>query len=312
MGAEVHEWAVESLRALGVELRGPLAPVKERPWARVYVGDTDQGRFYLKQSGPGGRHEVGLAHALAKRWPDRVAAPLAADSERGWMLTRDLGEPLREVVCSGGESLSSSWRSVLARYAEIQVGSAAEPERWLALGMPDRTPERIPHLAEELLGRAPGLTPSEREGLRAGLPELEARCRALAEGPLKPALEHGDLHAGNVLAGPSGTWIFDWGDASWSHPLSSLLVALDPLYEGPSSVPEDVREGWIAAYLEPFGQLAPLAACRELLPVAHRVALVSRALDFDHMLQGSDAMGRARWQPEIARWLRLGLDRDPA
>jgi hypothetical protein len=308
MDAYAREWIAAAAARHGHAPTGELALVKQRPWATVMRVGTSAGDFYFKENAPGGRHEPALVSALAREWPDRVAPPLAVEVERGWLLTRDLGRRLGDGLDAAG--LLAAWERLLPRYAEIQIGSAREPGRWLGLGVPDRRLDVLPALTGDLLRGCAELTSAERSLMFGLLPELEARCRELAATPGASALEHGDLHAGNVLVGRAGPWLFDWADASVSHPFCSLLVNLGATLED-----IDTAQGrraaarLVDAYLEPWSVHAPARALRPLVSAALWIAHAGRALDWDRMLAGADADARASWQPQIASWLRSWVDR---
>jgi Phosphotransferase enzyme family len=85
------------------------------------------------------------------------------------------------------------------------------------------------------------LTPTTAGELEARLPEVDAALARLATSPLPPALDHGDLHGGNVFSRRGEVRILDWGDAAVSHPLLTLTVEEDPA----------ARDRYLAAW-EPF------------------------------------------------------------
>jgi hypothetical protein len=306
--AEVREWVARAVGENGLEPTGELEPVKVRAWASVLRMGTSGGDVYFKANAPGGRHEPALQTELAREWPDRVPAPLAADAERGWLLTADHGRRLSDT--RSGNELLATWEELLPRYAELQLASARAPERWLRLGVPDRRLERIPALTEVLIRENADLADAERSSMLALLPDLEARCRELGALPCAAALEHGDLHGGNVLVGRGQSWFFDWADASVSYPFCSLLVtcnmAIDDLQ---STAGRRASARLRDAYLEPWTSVAPAALLRSLFPTALWVAHVGRALDWDCMLTGAEGPDRAEWLPRIAPWLRRWRDR---
>lgn len=311
---EVRAW----LRAaLGEELApgAELEPVRERPWSIVLRVPTRHDRVYFKAAAPGGRHEPALLAALARRFGDRVPTPLAIEASCGWMLLPDHGRTLREVL--GGADGLEAFERLLPRYAELQIASSSEPARWLGLGVPDRRLERLPELAAALLrddgalcvGREGGITEAERTALRALLPQLGDACRELAALPHPAALEHGDLHDGNVLVSGDAQRIFDWGDASLGHPFASLLVVCHSLV-GDFTDPEGRRRAARLrdAYLEPWSAIAPAPSLRGVFARALWIGHLGRALDWHHMLHGTGAAG-AEWLPRVAGWLRLWLER---
>jgi hypothetical protein len=308
MDASAQEWVAEALAQHGLSATGPLEVVKRRPWATVLRAPTSSGAVYFKANAPGGRHEPALARELARAWPDRVPAPLAADPERGWMLTLDHGRRLTDAV--PGDRLLATWEELLPRYAEIQLAAAEAPERWLALGVPDRRLERLPAAAEALVLGSADLADEERARMLALLPELETVCGELASLPVATSLEHGDLHGNNVLVGRGAHWFFDWADSSVSHPFFSLLITCNMLVEDlDSETGRRTRARLCDAYLEPWAAVAPARELLRFFPLALWVAHLGRALDWEHMLAGGDALGRDEWHGHVATWLRHWLAR---
>ena len=309
---EVRGWVAGALD----ERVGELESVGEQPWSIVMRAPTRLGPVYFKAAAPGGRQEPELVTLLAQEWSDRVPTPLAVDPKRGWMLLPDHGPTLREVL-DGADSIEV-WKRLLPLYAELQLGSSREPGRWLAAGVPDRRLERLPQLLEELVsddaavsaGHPEGLTESERDAVRGLMPELESQCRELGALPFAAALEHGDLHDGNVLTGNGRYWIFDWGDTSLTHPFCSLLVTCRSAIDDLTSEDGQQRAGrMIDAYLEPWQSFAPSRELRPLVEFAFRVGHVSRALDWNHVLAGTGGPERAEWQTRVALWLRAWVER---
>ena len=193
-----HRWMSDRLALLGRPAAGAIETVKDRPWSLVLRVRTEGGAVYCKANAPGGRHEPALLAALARRWPDRVPAPLDLDLERGWLLLEDYGTRLDAEVTSA--AVVDIWQRLLPRYAEIQLDSSRDPGSWIALGVPDRRLERLSGQLESLLGEPElALSHAERSALRALAPDLEACARELAQAPFAAALAHCDLHHGNVL-----------------------------------------------------------------------------------------------------------------
>lgn len=309
LGSERESWLAEVrswLRSgFGVER---LEVVKERPWSSVLRGAIGPRKVYFKAAGRGGRHEAALVDALARDWPDLLPEPLGVDAERGWMLLPDCGQTLRDAW-SGRDALPI-WEALLPRYAELQIASAGQPERWLALGVPDRRLDVLPGLFARLLdddealdaGMPEALSRTECQALLDLRPELEEQCRALAALPGAAALEHGDLHDGNVLVRGSEFLIFDWGDSNLCHPFTSNLIVRARVATDVPECNERLRD----AYLEPWtahASRAELSACyARALWLAH----LGRALDWQWMLAGAGEAAR-EWRPQLAGWLRRWL-----
>jgi hypothetical protein len=157
--------------------------------------------------------------ALAGLFPGQVPAPLAVESERGWMVLADFGEEV------GWEAPLEVVEEVAQTYARMQVEATGHVGRLLAAGCLDRRLDRLAAQAQawlpavEATAGLPGvdaatwLSPDEEAGLRAAVPGLQARCAELAGHAVPPALVHGDLHLSNVARRPGGYLFFDWTDA---------------------------------------------------------------------------------------------------
>lgn len=144
---------------------------------------------------------------------------------------------------------------LLRRYARLQVELAARPDELLALGLPDLRPavlpERVAVLLDDPAVRA-ALQPGQVRALRDFAPVLARRCRQLESYGIAPSLDHGDLHPNNVFGCADGALAFDWGDASLTHPFSSLLVLLRSSgqffgAEGLAALRSAYLEPWLAA-----------------------------------------------------------------
>jgi hypothetical protein len=313
---ELGAWLGGELARRGLEPPGEIACVHERPWSRVWRAETPGGAVFVKEAGRGGRHEPALVAALAPRFPDLVAAPLAIEPARGWLALPDLGRKLRDALGTGDRF--APWYELLPRYAELQLATSSDAARWLGCGVPDRRVERLAEIADALLaddaalcvGEPGELTQGERAAARALLPELAARSRELAGAPFAAALDHGDLHDGNVLVRDGARRLADWGDACVTHPFVSLLIPLRTLLDDDAAVADDPRalRLW-DAYLEPFAAQVPLRELRSQRRVALWLGHLARALDWHHMLAGVERGARSEWQPQVAGWLRRWLER---
>jgi Ser/Thr protein kinase RdoA (MazF antagonist) len=140
------------------------------------------------------------------------------------------------MTSTGGEAPVEVREDVLRTFARMQVQAAPHVDRLLGAGCLDRRLTRLAAQAEAWLpavdetGRLPGIDPAtwlsaaETAELRAAVPTLTARCRALAAYAIPPSIVHGDLHLANVATGARGHRFFDWTDACVAHPFVDLLT----------------------------------------------------------------------------------------
>ncbi len=106
-----------------VERTGDVEVVRARPWATVLRAPTASGPVWMKVAGRDTAFEVPLYGLLARRVPERVLIPIAADVERGWLLLPDGGPH------AGLDALPAA----LAAYGRLQRELADDVEELLAL-----------------------------------------------------------------------------------------------------------------------------------------------------------------------------------
>ena len=203
------------------------------------------------------------------------------------MLLAEGGTRISEVFA--GDDLLRAWRDLLPRYAQLERDIAPRTDEIIAFGTPDhRTAPLLASFDEVVAGepalsgqRADRLTDDERRALVALRPRLAESLRALAQLGIDDALQHDDLHHGNVLVRDGRTVIFDWGDACVSHPFLTLAVTLRFAAQKTGHAIDD-REilSLRDAYLEPWSDRATTRELRDAAELGRRIGEVSRTLTF--------------------------------
>ncbi|MEO8462032.1 MAG: phosphotransferase [Chloroflexota bacterium] len=316
--AVAHAWIEDEVAALGLEIDGEITQPHVQWWSTVLRVPTAAGALWFKASQPSGAFEAPLTMLLAEIWPDETARIIAADTSRGWTLTRDSGVRLRDI--EGGPPPVERWAELLPRYAELQLELADRRDQLLDLGVPNLglavLPAELETLVDEpdllMLGETDGLSMAELDLVRAGLDEFAARCRRLSDFGIPESLQHDDLHDGNVFVRNGRYVISDWGDACISHPFHSLVVTLRALayFKGwGAGGPEVTRLR--DAYLEPwhrFGSAADLVAAAEL---ARQTGTIQRSLAWRRAVSMMLPAEFAEHADSIAYGLRLYLKDGP-
>lgn len=316
---QVTTWIRTQLDARGYQIAAPLEMIHQRPWSSFARVTTDRGSVYFKAPAPMFAYEAGLTQALARWRPDCTVPLLAADLERGWILSADAGITLRQ----DGQSVAQieHWVKLLPLYVELQIEQATRVPDLLALDVPDRRLEHLPQLYAQLLdatdslriGLEDGLTPEEYARLQAGQTRFAAQCEALAAYKLPQTIVHEEVHENNVLFG-SGRYIFtDWSDCSVGHPFFTMLVTLRGAAHWlklDESGPELRRMR--DAYLEPWTRFETRERLLEALRLAYRLAMVNRALSWHHGLSGLSAKDREPYADSVPGWLQDFLQAETA
>jgi hypothetical protein len=250
-----------------------------RPWSTVIRVPTSAGDLWFKAGNAAQAFEAGVISVLARRRPDLVPTLVAANPRRGWMLQRDGGTLLREIVDGTDQGV---WTEILPRYAELQMDVAADREELLGAGAPDRRLALLPAQFEEVLGERAALASLNDEEigrLHALVPQIEEESERLAGFGLPETIQHDDLHDGQVFVCDGRYVFFDWGDSCVSQPFFTLVVTLAVLAHR-LGVEHDAPEvdRFRAAYLEPWTRFGSQADVEEAAALAYRLGVLCRGL----------------------------------
>jgi hypothetical protein len=289
---DATRWIATTIDALGIGPCSKIDAIREQPWGAVLRVETSEGALFFKAEGPGATHEPTVVADIAGTHPRLVPDLLAVDLDRAWLLMPDNGTPMRDSVDATGEI--AIWEQIYPTYADMQRVHVSDIQRWIEAGTPDRRLHLLPEQVERLLAdEALPLERERRRAVEATLPDLIRVCEEL-DAP--PAIDHSDMHKGNVLVGRGTPRLVDWGDACITHPFVSMFVtfqhAVAPL---PASDRPAVALRLRDAYLEPWGDVANL---RPAFAIATWLGHLIRALNFIHQLgEPSD------WGEDVARFL---------
>lgn len=307
----VSAWIFAHLKARGISASGDLDQPHVRPWSTVLRVPTSDGPLWFKATSRALGHEPALTEALARWRPDCMPELLAADVDRGWLLMRDGGEPLRGIVRADRDL--GHWQRVLAVYAELQIALADRADDMLSLGALDHRlatlADRIEVLLEDpdglLLGEPEGFSFEETDQLRALVPAIRRDCTELASLGIPETLWHDDFHDANILVRDGRYTFFDWGEAGVAHPFFTMNVTLrsiawslelDP--DGPELA--DLRD----TYLEPWARFASRSDVLRAFPTALLLGNLSRTLTWHHIVSSLDGPNRAAHADAVPHSLR--------
>ncbi len=245
---EVTDWLDEVLPADG--LCRVAEPVPTKLWSlsavlRVPVAGADGERsLWFKATCEWFRAEPSLTAVVAGLAPDLTPDVVAVDTGRAWMLLEELtdadAEPAHLAVAAA------------AGMARLQL--AAERSDLLDAGVEERS---LSGLVGELHRALHDSVLRDRFSPQqwAEWAEVESwvveQIEALDAIGLPTALNHGDLHLGNI-AGDTSPVVFDWTDACLTHPYLDArhLAAERPDAEHATRVWAAWSEPWRAAYPE--------------------------------------------------------------
>ena len=312
---QATEWIQTETERQDIQVTGEIEQPHMYAWSTVLHIPTDQGKLFFKATAHETIYEVALTQFLARLYPDCMPEFVAVDTGRGWMLMRDGGEPLRASIRPTKNI--APWKRVIARYAEVQIGLADHVTELLSLRLPDHRLSMLPAFFSELLAdeeslmidQEKGLTSSEWQEVKDRISRFGQICEELAAYGIPESLNHGDFHDGNVLVKEGRITFFDWGDASVTHPFTSLRtffvsieLALD--LEDYSLTPEMAE--LLDLYFAPFQKFASKEELLRAYQVSKPVASIVKALAWHQGITRMEGSLRAEYAwivPELMREL---------
>ncbi len=300
--AELRTWVEAEVGPVRLE------QFKLRGWATVLKAYAAEGLFWAKQNCSLNLFEAALVDEIGKLEPDRVVRLRAVDHERGLLLMPDEGE-----VFGADHTDLGSWCEVVRQWAQLQRLLLPHTDRLTAAGVHTMRPEDSEELVVERTEAFHALPVEDPRRLaddavpaiRAALPELRRSVDVVSALGLPMALNHNDLHGGNVFATPGEVMrFFDLGDAMLTDPLGVLLIPLGHLHAQLECAPDDPRLWQVAdAFVEVWSDLAPARELREALPHALRLARLPRHEAWVRATPPMSPAELADWGSASSDWL---------
>ena len=191
----------------------------------------------------------------------------------------------------------------------------------LATGLREVSPATLPVQARSVLGELAatpeadgGLTAEQSDRVAAILPDLDDWCAILAGSGVPDSVQHDDLHSSNVCwtGDVASARIIDWGDATWGHPLTTMLATMNSIafHAGVYADGQPIDDPRVLrvrdAYLEPFTAYAARADLVHWVDLARRTGCVGKALSYQAALAGQPVSVHADMEFPVREWL-LGL-----
>ena len=184
----------------------------------------------------------------------------------------------------------------------------------LAAGTPDGRPERLVSELERLIvddvawqrllpgDREAGL--AARQRLARSVPEVGVALGRLAAAGVGSTIQHDDLHGGNILVGPDGDRIFDWGDAVVAHPFGTLTTTFNSIAHHTGRSRDDpVFDRLLDVYTEAWTDVLPRADLIALAGLAGTLGCIGKTLAWERALTGLEPDEMDGHGDAVAGWL---------
>lgn len=181
--------------------------------------------FYFKALNKLVGHEILLTPYLYKNFPNLIPKVLATDKKNICIITQDLkGTGLS--ACKGFDL----WVKAIKSYSKIQVKLIEKTNELKEIFLPQRDINWLKINIDLLLkdenllkaGRNGGLEDKQICSLKALSNDLKAICSEYERLDLPYSIEHGDLHAKNIIVSKENIFYIDWSHSSISIPFVSF------------------------------------------------------------------------------------------
>lgn len=282
--SDVKDWVADCLQAEGMKVQGPIQQVRFWYRSAVLRVRTDGGMVYFKASPHHLNCEARLTAFLADRLPARVPDILALDTNRRWLLTREVdGHKLDEIQEPG------PWQEALRDYARFQQQSLAFVDQ--AQMVSEWRPTSLVTELERLVGRLPILLSDYTDRLREEeidelcslIPEFKSLSERIESFDIPCTLEHCDANGDNFWMTDRGLVVTDWAEACVTHPFVGLVnfLSIDEDFPGIPNVKARLRD----AYLEAWLDYASPGRLRELLNLILPIKRLHDAVHYSRQLE---------------------------
>lgn len=310
--AQATTWIDAQVGAAGGELTAAPEQIRIRHWSTQLTVSTTLGTLWFKENHPGQRAEAAIVDELARITPEHVVVPIAVERDRGWLLSPDHGATLATL----DEHDLDLWCRVVAEFAELQRAAESAPDALLGAGLASLLPEQAAELVrrrvEDMRSRDEGdalhITAELADSAIEALPRIDELGRRIhdATGGLA-SLEHNDLHHNNTfLPRPDESTLrfFDFGDAVWAHPFTSLRVPVGVLCRDLATSAADPRiQRVVDAYLEVWSDVGPRDTLRQVVRLTHEIGPIHRFESWRRLLDGSRLADAPEESENLRYWV---------
>jgi aminoglycoside phosphotransferase (APT) family kinase protein len=298
---EVETWVDHQLAGLGRRRTGPVHPTKVWSMSAVLEIPTDRAPVWFKAACAHFHAEPALTRLVAEMVPGRAPTVIATDDDRGWVLTEDIPGADEDAVPDGVGPPAA--RTI----ATLQLRSLDHLTELAAAGVPERDLAATGRRFDEMLAGSVELAQltsdeiARARGCRDAVHEVLDELDSLG---VPTTLVHGDLHPGNVALSGDSLVLYDWSDATVSHPfLDAALLA--------SRLSDTERAETLTAYAEVWRAAYPDLDVDRALELAGPANTIYQMVTFEQIYAAQEDASYWEMSGVVARYFRQLPDRVP-
>ncbi len=275
-------WMNDVLSKCQTSLTGPVQQIKNAYVSTVFRAPTTEGDVYLKITPPIFVRETLITAQLLQWQAIRLPEFFALNSERGYLLSRDMGGGDLEHDLTLGHL--QHFVRYYAQFQQATLEHIPNGDVWPFYDLRTISLEsRVATLVDEapvLLADSPYALNEEEHGrLKKHIGAWESLCREIVQTPLPDTVDHGDLRPGNIRINASGFILYDWAWSTICHPFVGIVGFLHIVRKKLQDEKKD-RLYLRDAYLETWEEYASIPNLRHSFTLTERaIALYGVALD---------------------------------
>jgi aminoglycoside phosphotransferase (APT) family kinase protein len=298
---EVEAWVDRQLAGLGRRRTGPVRPTKVWSLSAVLEVPTDAAPVWFKAACAHFHAEPALTRLVAEMVPGHAPIVIATDDDRGWVLTEEIPGADEDAVPDGVGPPSA--RTI----ATLQLRSLDRLPELAAAGVPERDLAATGRQFDQMLASSVELSQLTSDeiarvrGCRDAVHEVLDELDSLG---VPTTLVHGDLHPGNIALSGDSLVLYDWSDASVSHPfLDAALLS--------SRLSETERAEALTAYAEVWRAAYPGLDVDRALELAGPTNSIYQMVTFEQIYRALEDASYWEMSGVVARYFRRLPDRFP-
>jgi aminoglycoside phosphotransferase (APT) family kinase protein len=278
---EVCTWITQQIEPLKIRLTGNFRQLNASASFSLIRFETTGPAVWFKAVGKPNSHEFNIVCILARLFPAYLPPIVAVRPEwNAWLTTE------AEGTSPDSDSNFSTWRTISARLAELQIASLHEVPLLISAGCRDIRISSLLNSRDEFFAMMVKLmkqqikTPPSILTSEAIL-DLNKRIKEilslLAASGIPEGLNHLDLNPGNIFVSGDRCTFLDWAEAAIGHPFLTFQYLLEHLTRlRPDHA--DRRQELVSAYAAQWQRFALRSAVSHSLALAPLIAVFAYAV----------------------------------
>ncbi len=278
---ELCTWIAQQIEPLKIKLTGNFRQLNASASFSLMRFETIGPAVWFKAVGKPNSHEFDIVSILTTLFPAYLPPILAVRPQwNAWLTTE------AEGASPDINSIFSTWATISARLAELQIASLHEVPRLISAGCRDIRVSSLLNSTDEFFAVMATLMKQQiktppaimtSEGILDLNKQIKETLSLLAQTGIPDALNHLDLNPGNIFVASDRCTFIDWAEAAIGHPFLTFQYLLEHLTRLRPDY-ADRREELVSAYSSQWEGFAPPSTVSHSLALAPLIAVFAYAV----------------------------------